>query len=908
MPEELPLHIALGEIFVKQEVSGSRYSFEHIPLKGIPVKTFPDDTDPDPLKDMTTLENASQMIYFKKIKATLNKNINGKIDPPKEPNYSYAVTYDETELEKNSGFITPLGTIVPNFFYVRNFGENSLELAEQSEIDREKWDNANKSYKYNWYAIKKKESETPNPDDPETKKAISNIKNYGVVLKVDDVNSYISILGKNPLIHKDGFEQKYISNFPEEGAFALLLDFTSYEFIEGKNCGVKFRFFQEGNDMFSSGKPDVVEVSASPGSNIKVEINSNGGTEGPLTFSQQGLKISHTNSDCLSTKNVIYFYSLLNNIVVTGDLVTDPEQNSKNLFCKKDKELNIANETTPPINQFPALHKIGKANELKVDSRKAYIKFGNRVECTWYNCTGNFGFAALRYAPKVSFSYFYRLSGEQTQNNDGISGIEDYFLLEVGRQNYKYTIPQKVVSRKVAYDKETQTSIFRADFSFNSTELNALQKYPIELFGLIHVTKRTGKLTDVLNEDGDFQTYFTYNHYPTLYTGYTNEAANCDNTAGWEKFITNVSVQHGLDGTTGTLTLDKYLMMRLNLSPFQVIGALTLVAQNGFYNQDGTTMNGGTHTIVPYEQYELPWGQFFKGYAMEIQDQVSDSSSTLNVRLVGIQKKLADMKLVNCPFWDGDAVFTSGVDGVLNYFISYTGCRLKYVPEFSKQGVSVNDIILPRSWDWKAPAVNFVLGTPCLDALREIAKKINHQFIIQPDGCGYFYHMDRYGCPEWVYNGPIVATFTENDIISMDISPYLENRYNTFLTMGILAKRETQDGSLFPAGEEPGMKFSQVSITSNNYPWSRIYTFAEPGIVTIKELEEFHRINVQFGTSEIFQGNVTIPGCHAFCLFDRIMIGAVSFYLTGINHNLNMQTKEWTTSLSVAKFEVNTGA
>ena len=903
MPEEPPLHIILGEVFTLQEVSGSRYSFEHIPLKGIPVKTFPDDTDLDPLKDMTSLENASQMIYFKKIKATLAKSITNQSLKLKEKDYNFNITYDESELEKNSGFITPVGTMIPNFIYVRNFGDNLLDLAEKP--DSQKISAADKALKYQWTAIKKKKSEVPDPNDPETQKAMDNIKNYGVVLKVDDVNSYISILGKNPLIHKDDFEQKFITNMPEEGAFALLLDFTSYDFIEGKNCGVKFRFFQEDN--ISSNTSDVIEFTASPGTNVKIEINSNGGIEGPLTFSQQGMKISHVNSDSLNEKNVIFFYSLMNNLVVTGDLVTDPEQNSKNLICKKSKELSIANDTTPPINQFPALHKLGKANQIILDARKAYIQFGNRMECNWYNCTGNFGIAALRYAPYVSFSYFYRLSGEQTQNNDGISGQEDYFLLEIGRQNYRYTVPTKVTSRKVAYDKETQTSIFRADFTFRSIDENTLQKYPVELFGLIHVTKRTGKLTDVLNGDGNFQTEFSSNVSPEIYTNYTNEAAICDNTAGWEKFITNISVQHGLDGTTGTLTLDKYLMMELNSYPHQIIGALTLVAQNGFYNQDGTTMNGGTHAIAPYEKYELPWGQFFKGYAMEIQDQVSDSSSTLNVRLVGIQKKLSDMKLVNCPFWDGDAVFTSGVEGVLNYFISYTGCNLKYVPEFSKQGVSVNDIILPRSWDWKAPAVNFVLGTPCLDALREIAKKINHQFIIQPDGCGYFYHMDEYGCPEWVYNGPIVATFSESDIISMDISPYLENRYNTFLTMGVLAKRDSADGSLFPAGEEPGMKFSQVNITSNNYPWSRIYTFAEPGIVTIKELEEFHKINVQFGTSEIFQGTVTIPGCHAFCIFDRIQIGTVDFYLTGVNHNLNMQTKEWTTSISVAKFDVNRG-
>ncbi len=894
MSEDPPLHIRLGEILTVQDVKGSRYSFEHIPFKGIPVMTFPDDADPDPLKDMTTLQNADQMIYFRKVKATVPQL-------REEGTPADALIYDRSELEKNSGFINPVGTLIPQLIYVQNFGRNLLSLeggAPGSDDD---------PHAFRWIA---RRVETESPHDggagAETEKAAGCMKNYGVVHEIDDTNSYISMLGRNPLLHKEEFEQKFEADFHGDGAFALLLDFNSYEMLEGKNCGVKFRFtLAEEQGGLSAAGPSEVVFTASPGTNLKVEINANGGTEGPLTFTQLGQKINLTNSDALNSRNVLFFYSVMNNLIVTGDLITDPEQSSKSLICRKSKELDISGITNPPVNRFPAEHKLGNADEIVLDARNVYITFGDRVECTWYNCCGNFGFASLRYAPVVEFSYFYRLSGEQTQNNDGLSSQEDYFLLEVGKTTYRYVVPTKFSSRLVEYDAETQTSVFRADFRFDAGDV--LQKYPVEIFGLIHVTKREGRLNDILNGDGDFRRDFSVNVVGELYTDYTNGAACCDNAAGWEKFITGVQVQHGLEGTTGTLSLDKYLMMKLNVLPQQIIGALTLVAENGFYNEDGSTMNGGAHDIKPNEEYEMPWGQFFKGYAMEIQDQVSESSSTLGVRLTGIQKKLSDMKLVNCPFWDGDAVFTSDPEGVMNYFISYTGCRLKYVPEFSSRGVSVHDMILPRSWDWKAPAVNFVLGTPCLDAIREIAKKINHQFIIQPDGCGYFYHMDEYGCPEWVSRGPVVASFSAADIISMEITPYLENRYNTFLTLGVLAEENSENGSLFPAGEKPGMKFSQVHINSNDYPWSRIYTFAEPGIVTIKDLEEFHRVNVRFGTSEIYEGSVTVPGCHAFCIFDRVKIGSMDFYLTGITHDLNMQTKEWITSLSIARFDVNGG-
>lgn len=883
-----PLYIETGPVLTPQIISGKRYSFEHIHLSGIPVVSYPDDFDPDKEEDILKFfpKNADSMICFQKISNVIKKFT--------EKNYNYEVFVDMDEAgQKDSGFITPTGTLVPQIIYPWDFGRNELKL----DATDDDFSTASKEKYYCWSPVKPK---TKDDSSEELKKAVNTLKNYGV--KYDVANTmtadYISILGKNPYMDKDSFTRSYISNFNPTGAFALLLDFTGWEDDEtGKNpsyASFKFDNSDSGN-LLNSTDCDYVEFKAKPTGEITVSINRDNSASGPLNFSQMGQKILHVNSSDLQNKNVIFFYSLMNSLVVTGDLVTDPKQTSKNLICRKNKDLDILNETEPALNRFPAEHKKGGANNIRLSSQNVYVNFGNRVQATFNNCIGNFALAALRFCPVVSFSYFFKMSGEQTNTNTTENaGMEDYYCLEVGGKNFGYSgLSSQYRSKKVYYDAETQTSIFRVDFKFRASDTE-LQLNAFELFGIIHVTKYTGALTDVLNDDGNFSEDFQTNANSRL-PEYKGEESTEDDDTEWTKFITSLNISHGLDGTTGSLILDKYLMMDIGENPKQAIGALTLMARNGFYDLNPIE-------AVPNENYSCPVGQIFKGYAMEIQDQVSEGGSQLSVKLVGIQKKLSDMKLVNCPFWDGDQVFENGTDGVLNYMISYSGCNLKYVPAFSEGAGMVSNIILPRSWDWQTPSTNFVLGTPVLEALNEIAKKINHQFVIQPDGCGYFYYMDEYGCPTWVRNGPIVRTYKESDIISMDIAPYLENKYNTFLTLGLLVKNDTEANQLVPDGEKPGMKFTQTNVGMGDYPWSRIITTSEPGLVTIKDLEKFHQTNVRFGQSVIFTGSITVPGWYGFFLFDKIMVESTVFYITGINHTINLQQKEWITSLSVAQF------
>ena len=404
------------------------------------------------------------------------------------------------------------------------------------------------------------------------------------------------------------------------------------------------------------------------------------------------------------------------------------------------------------------------------------------------------------------------------------------------------------------------------------------------MFGFVKILKRTGKYSDVLCGNGSYS--YSAPSNTTLNTQFTTGLTN------WYDCITNVQTRVSLDGISGSITLDKYAMYtNLSTMPVQKIGAITLNAINGPY---GSSANGNS-------VYGLGTSTFFKGFVLSASNSVSESNATISLQLCGMDKKLEDMKLVNCPFWDGDKLFGTGNDSIIQYFRNYTGCSLPFNASFCN--TSQDAFRVPASFNYQKPAVDFTLGTSCLQALRQLANMCNLQFVIQPNGVGYFYEMDDIGAPIWLKNSSVVMSYSNSDIISFNIQPFLQNKFNTFLTMGYLVKN-TPRGMVQPTqvSVSPGMLLDKVTPSGSNFPWSRIKTTAAPGYVTRAQLQKFHNANKKFGTADIYQGSVTVPGISCLALFDKISIDGVTYYITGVEQNIDLQAKIWTTNLSIAKY------
>jgi hypothetical protein len=113
----------------------------------------------------------------------------------------------------------------------------------------------------------------------------------------------------------------------------------------------------------------------------------------------------------------------------------------------------------------------------------------------------------------------------------------------------------------------------------------------------------------------------------------------------WSNFITKCNVQCGLDGVNGQIVLDGYALygstVFSKIMPSQSVGGISIAA------------DGGT---------------IFKGFAMEIAKSSQENNYDVTINLAGVQKKLQDMKLINCPFFDGDKL-----SDINNYFMAYSG-------------------------------------------------------------------------------------------------------------------------------------------------------------------------------------------------------------------------------------------
>lgn len=887
-----PLYLVEGNRLTPETVSGSRYSFQHISMKDVAVLEFPNGFRPDSEGDLTKFfpNEYNMAIAFNKI-GDCNSF------PMVDFDGNSAVQADPNEISsKPSGFITPVGTLIPQiivpWYTSKNrmvFKNPTYPIAKSNDLERvTDW--------YGWF-------ENGNSGTSEFY--------FSSEVWATDKNPYDSFLNANGFTQRENsYTRVYTADVPRMPAFAFLLDIVQVHPNASTENPAYVQLDLYGNDA------DTIRARFYQNGNVTVTVWKNGSgnpssINGTLSFTEMSQKTPQCRSGALSKKNVVFFYTLLNRLIVTGDLTTNNEQSSKALSLVKDPNLDLMSICSPSIDEFPTKHKDGDANGVRVNSSNARFTLGDKMKVTWVNCLGSFGLSKVRFCPRVRFSFFYRMDGTTTGNNDGMGHPADYFCLETGGGRGGYNnLSELVPSKKISYDKTRQSTVYRADFDFYlDTENNCMSKYPFEILGLIHVTRRRGRITDIKNDDGNFGNKFD-NNINGLFSTY-RKGSNLDNKGrSWIDYVTNVSVTHGLDGTSGSMTLDKYLMMDdLVDRPVQSIGAVTLCGKNIVkYGERSSTNN-------PYPS--LPDGQFFRGYAIETADSQSSGGSDLTVSLTGIQTKLAQMALVNTPYWDGDRVFgknSSDIDSVLNYFISYSGCDLRYVNEFSLGTTAGNDdidrrkeIVLPRSFDYQSPAVHFNMGTSCLDGLKEIARMINHQFVIQPDGRGYFYGMDVMGCPVWVKKGPVRWTYDESEILSLRLAPYLENKYNAFLTLSLLGTNTSKQGGVIPEGTAPGMMFSEID-DDDSYPWCRVVTNRENGILTRSQLEKLHLVNVGFGRSQIFTGSITVPGRNEFYIFDKIRIihgnSEEVFYIYGITHSVNMQTKEWTTELQIADFNV----
>ena len=638
---------------------------------------------------------------------------------------------------------------------------------------------------------------------------------------------------------------------------------------------------------------------------------------------------------------------------------------------------HIAMEDGEQMKWFPTL--VQEASDpldigVRIVPKEPYV-IGSVMYLRFIKCLGNFGYCPMYFYRLMAFTLFFKGNYVNPENYDNVNdtgnaGKFDYFIYpfvcdnttgadendDVNTNGWnagmckltskRGAVPFKVkgysnsdrkrqdINGLVCQDDTLEEAIYRADFEYKS---NVLQRYPIEVFGCAIATKRPGKFQfDILNDNGNFSldaktgNFLSDGNAPVF--SYLSSHRQGDRFGGVLDLITNLSVQVGLDGVSGSMTLDAFPMEQGldSVLQSQTIGEIDLdVSYEGQGGQEDHVEHGGT---------------LFKGFGMELSTSDSEGNYQISVNLEGMQRKLSDMKLACAPFWDGDRL-----EAICAYFESYCKVSLRM---FSKktsdldngQGVSTstvnshrgtwiasdqrlvnkkkvnsNDFRVPRSVDWKSPAVNFENGKSCYDALKDLAGMTGCIFTVGLDGRGYFYERNHYGFPYYVHNcmkrGKILHIDPKN-IISINLSPFINNKYNTIFTFGFLQKKKPDgmpDDNILQASVAPGVYQTIITRSSMNqaglrghivFPWSKTIITTENGYLTPSELLSLHKLNVFAACADAYQGSVTVPGNTMIQhVYEVVEILGERFFVVSIDHQIDAGTKMWTTSYQLNYYD-----
>ena len=324
---------------------------------------------------------------------------------------------------------------------------------------------------------------------------------------------------------------------------------------------------------------------------------------------------------------------------------------------------------------------------------------------------------------------------------------------------------------------------FEYSYSGN-TQGNPLPRYPLELFGCVVATKRKKFQFSLRNENGNFSSLSNSLIKDLDYHNQFNVPnSNNSDLDKWMDFITNLTVSCQFQGPNGSFTLDEYAMNRdlKNVRLDQLVGEVDFkVEEVDSYHPtyDYPTVQFQQNKRIPYSWLST----IFKGYALELRNQVSEAGHTIDGTLQGVQKKLSDMKLITAPYWDGDRL-----EMICQYFEQYCKIKIYMVDNevetyedrkevsyteptwvadkrrmIGDSYTSSPDFRVPRSFEYSKPSVDFPTGTTCLEALNKLAEYTSCALVIQPDGTVDFFELNNMGVPYYVkqqFDNDIMVSF-----------------------------------------------------------------------------------------------------------------------------------------------------
>ena len=516
------------------------------------------------------------------------------------------------------------------------------------------------------------------------------------------------------------------------------------------------------------------------------------------------------------------------------------------------------------------------------------VNFGSSltagIDVEFNGCRADIAYLPLFHLPNLRFDQFY-LSGTDGGDNRYWQWIypiwtanNGYFVID--RYNIDLTYSNPTAGTGVEYRRMEVTG-FSDDATF-------YDRYGGEIFGYYFQSDEDSQI-NVINGDGNYPLVSFWN------SPGANVSGDPSPISGWKNYIENLNVSIGLEGSNGSISVDKYGIAGQRAEPIQNIGSLRLYAY-GTYPGDFNDQWDGSHPPTAYGKTAGTDNILYTGIGMGVAQSDDSNGGSFSIPLEGRYKKLEDIMLINAPYFDGYEL----VD-VLEFLCKYGGLFFNSALQYHGNVINLTTPIV-SSENISSPIVDFKAGTSILDALNQICELTHHSFYIKRDGKIHFYELGSNGLPvtgalgyDWA--GLYGSTGYTLKMNSKDSTPDFADLRNQIV--GIAQTETNASGSdikeipLFP------LTVALANPTTPTIPWSKQWVYPINGVVDETTLNGILNNAAALSQRYLLSGNITIAGNPYIEPYDRWTIEGTTYIVESVGHSIDFNGKTWNTTVQL---------
>jgi len=537
---------------------------------------------------------------------------------------------------------------------------------------------------------------------------------------------------------------------------------------------------------------------------------------------------------------IIQVYPVWNGIVIQSG-VQDSIANVKpaSVYVPKLKAPSVLN---PPYSSgfdptAPAEVEVGVGSGATLVT----VDFGSTLTMTAKNCRYDFSYQPLFFSNQCWFDEFFVGSDDQ---GGVVSYAYSVYPIWTANGTAAVLSPTPVVTQSTFSGPLPDTSYFYINWRLTET---AHSRFAGEIFGSILEVAETREFP-IKNGNGSFD---------LTWTGGT--AGDPSPTGDWVDYIQSISISITTDGSSGQIVVDKFGVAGQDAIATQDIGAITI------------SCSGAEGTVG---------GSLFQGLAQGISETKSSDGATWTIPLIGLEKKLDDIALINVPFFDGEKLSTT-----FDFMTRYAGIvdDQSGSPSAGSIQLSVSQDVNVARFDWKS-------GTSVRAALDDIMVDTQQGFTVW-DGKVFLWNLGTDGLPTSL--GPDQSgAYPDTKMVLEDQTPDFDDVRNEIVVIALQAISDGKGSQIEDIPTIPRFETRQTTTTPD-IPWAKSLVQPLPGFLTQSEMSDIADRLQNATKAYTIIGRTTIAGNADIRPYDRWG----SFIIYSVSHNIDFQAKSWTTDL-----------